>query len=254
MNETVLMWIGLIGGGAGVASIIVALINKSKTPVDVATAKAAIAKTQEETKRVKTEMEGFVVDTLETALNQMRLERDNDFKKLEAAEKRIEANGKRIDELVDAVDECEFEHGLTRVQLERALKELHLTDWKKANVYVLDDSETVVRVFSKYFQRMPVFDLKGFTIPTEFLFAVNKHRPEILIIDMLLGEITAEDILEEVREIAGYTPAVLIMSATQEYEARFKDTEVLFFFKDRHFIRKISKAILDHLRLKNMNN
>lgn len=234
METPVLTYIFSTLSAVGIAAFGAYKVRK-KTKSEVALNLATVEKTKAETEK-------FVIDTMRGALEELRMERADDRQK-------IDRNESTIKLLEAANDECEFEHGLTRLQLEKALHKLELLHWQKASVFVLDDSEVVVNVFTKWFERMPVVYFKAYSIPELFVEDVNREDPEILIIDMMLGGITALDIIKQLKR----SPLILIMSATKEYEERFKDTEYLFFYKDRYYIRNISRAILMHLRNKNLN-
>lgn len=207
-------------------------------------------KTKSEVQKNLAESENIVAQSLKTALTELRQERDDDRLQIQQNKEQIKELKAENKELAAAHEECEFEHGITRMQLKKALHKLELFSWKKATVFVLDDQDIVIKVFAKWWERLPVIDFKAFTDPQQFLKEAQRERPEILILDYVLGESqTAEDIIKQL----GYEPRIFIMSATKEYEVKFKGTEVLFFYKDRFYIRNISKSILEYLEEKNRN-
>lgn len=207
--------------------------------------KSEVDKNVAETVRVKVETERFVVETLETALVQMRIERADDRALIEQNHKVINELKKENEQLHLANEECEFEHDITRIQLEKVLGKLQMFNWQKATVFVLDDDPQTVMIFRKRFERVPVVNFKDFVSPNLFLETVQKERPEIVIMDMVLDDVlTADQLISKF----GYTPAIFIMSASKEYEVRFRGSDIYFFYKDRFFARHITKAILEHLK------
>jgi hypothetical protein len=245
--------IGGCGFVTGAASVVVALINKRKAPVDVQAMEAAIQKTQNEASKVKVEMESFVVETLTAALNELRKDRESDRRDLQLSKQEIEENRKTIREAMQANDDCEFEHGITRLQLNKVLRKIDMDRWIKSSVYVLDDNKLVTDVFVHRFRTIPVVNFKAFTKWREFLADVQRERPEIVVMD---DGVTTEEDTEEVTApmvIAqfGYMPEILVMSGTKENELKYKGTDVKFFYKDNWYIRNITKTILEHLIHKN---
>ena len=191
--------------------------------------------------RVKAETENFVVTTMRTAMEEMRLEREDD-------RMQIKLNQELIKTLTQDHDDCEFEHSITRLQLNKALKRLDMLHWVRSTVYVLDDNELVKRVFIHRFRTIPVVNFKAFTDMEECLEMAKEERPEIMVIDYMLSEgHTAEEIIAKL----GYTPEIFIMSGTKDYEQKFKDTDIKFFYKDTYYVRNITKAILEHLISRN---
>jgi hypothetical protein len=106
----------------------------------------------------------------------------------------------------------------------------------------------VTDTFNHRFKTIPVVYFKSFTNPWECLREAQQEKPEILVLDYILGDNkTAEDIIKDL----GYEPEIFIMSGTKSNEARFKGTDVRFFYKDRFYVKNITKAILEYLIHKN---
>lgn len=190
----------------------------------------------------KAETENLVVNMLTTALNEVRREREEDRKE-------IAENKKKIKEQEIENQTCEFEHEITRLQLNKVLKILDVQKWVKSTVYVLDDNDTVIKIFSQRFRTIQVVYFKAFTNADECLKQAMIDQPEILVLDYVLSDDgrTAEDIIKSL----GYEPEIFIMSANKEYEEKFRGTDVKFFYKDQYYVRKITKAILEHLVYRN---
>lgn len=198
-------------------------------------------KTISETEKNKAETLKIIEDTYGGLVETLNADRAH-------LQRQIEENKKKLREHEIANEDCEFEHSITRMQLTKALKRLDMMHWIKSTVFVCDDSEIVTKVFTQRFKTVPVVYFKAFTDADECLKQARIERPEILVLDYILsGGKTAEDIIKEI----GYEPEIFIMSATKEYEVKFKDTDIRFFYKDQHYIRNITKAILEHLIYKN---
>lgn len=199
-------------------------------------------------KKHKAETEGIVVDQFNKLAAAQDKRIDDLDSQVEHGRVEREELKRKVKEAEQANEDCEFEHGITRLQLNKALRKLSMTDWIKATVFVLDDQKVVTDVFAHRFKTIPVVYFKAFTDPLLCLKEAQKERPEILVLDYILGDNrTAEDIIKAL----GYEPEIFIMSGSKENEARFKGTDIKFFYKDRFFIKNITRAILEYLIHKN---
>lgn len=219
---------------AVIVSGIGAFLIRRKTASEVSLNLANVEKTKAETEK-------FVVDTMRDTLNELRQER-------EADRKEIEENRKTIRAAIQANDDCEFEHGITRLQLNKVLRKIDMEHWIKSTVFVLDDNKMVTDVFLHRFRTIPVVNFKAYTNSDAFLQDAQRERPEIVVIDHELGEKrTARNIIE----LFGYTPEIIVMSGTRENQIFYEGTDVKFFYKDSFYIRNITRTILEHLISKN---
>jgi len=194
------------------------------------------------------ETESIAFRTVAEALEQIRKERADDREQIEA--NRAEALRAKAEAKLAQIqnEDCEFEHGITRLQLEKVLNRLNMNDWRKSTVFVLDDNELVTKVFTHRFKTIPVVNFKAFTDADICLMMAKNEKPEILILDYHLSETkTADDIIREL----GYEPEIFIMSGSRDFEVLYKDTDIRFFYKDQFYIKNITKAILEHLNHKN---
>ena len=196
----------------------------------------------------KQETTSLAVQDLRILIDEMRLEREDDRKQIEANRQAAVTAKAEAKLAQEQNDDCEFEHSITRLQLNKVLKKLDMMNWIKSTVFVLDDNEAVIRVFEHRFKTVPVVYFKAFVDADMCLKAAQIEKPEILVLDHMLSDNrTAPDIIRQL----GYEPEIFIMSGTKDFEVIYKDTDVRFFYKDRYYIRNITKAIMEHLIIKN---
>lgn len=192
-------------------------------------------------KKAKAETESLVFKMQNEFLEEARKELKHD-------REQIEENKQTIKKLQQVNEDCEFEHLLTKLQLKKLMKRINMENWHRAMVYVLDDNPMTTMLFEQKFKSVVVVYFKSFTDPKLFLDSARKEKPEILVLDYYLSDkLTACDIISELQ----YEPEIFIMSQEKEVELKFKGGGVRFFYKDKNFVRDITKAILEFLVARN---
>lgn len=199
--------------GSIVGAVVVALLNRKKTKADT-----------------QKTMQSMYVEMIE----EFREER--------------EEHRKIIKELKLSNEECEYKHDVAELEMQQLKKQINFQNWSKEKVFILDDNKNVITSFRKKFANISSIDYQAFINNDEFLEATTEHRPEILILDYFLGDLTADDIIERI----GYEPEVFIMSGDSSIRIKYKDTPMKFFDKDGQllYISKIAKAVLQHIKEK----
>lgn len=212
-----------------------------------------LQKRKEETKSLVVEQMEKVSEVALKQIDSLRKEREYDQQQIERNRQAAELAQERAQQAESKNDDCEFEHGITRLQLNKVMKKLEMNNWIKSTVFVLDDNKMVTDIFSHRFRTIPVVNFKSYTKWRIFLADVQRERPEIVVVDHAVSsaeddaEITALDLISQF----GYQPDILVMSGTKENAAFYKDTDITFFYKDQWYIRNITKTILEHLIKKN---
>lgn len=153
-------------------------------------------------------------------------------------EKRIKANEK-------AINECEYDRKVLRLQIGMILKEVKLSNIPKSTIFILDDNEIVVAAFRFAFKEIPVLDTRCFTHHKSFLEAAREEQPPMMILDYLLDEeTTAEDVIKEL----GYMPKIFIMSSNKKIQLKMGEQGFWFFYKSDNYISDIANAVIDYLQ------
>lgn len=163
---------------------------------------------------------------------------------IERLNTKVQQNEIKIAEAEQRSEDCEYKHEVTELQLKHLLKQIDLNNLPKATVFILDDSKMVIIEFKKIFSDIVAIDSRFFASVSDFLLAAKIEKPPIVVLDYRLGpEMTAEDVMMDM----GYLPEVFIMSQDKSIQLRIREKGMQFFYKDDHYVRKIAKAIVQHL-------
>ncbi len=169
------------------------------------------------------------------------LENNEEIKNLKASGKNRD---KEIADLKRRNDECDYLHEVAELEMKQLKASNIFKEFKKAKVMTLDDDADDLEEFDNRFSKLSVLNHEGFSDKYKFLDAVERERPEAIIIDYRLdGVTTAENILQEI----SYEPEVIIISGVMRSELKFKGKDVKFFMKQDNYILKIVKQIIQYL-------
>lgn len=185
-------------------------------------------------------------------IHNMYLEIIDEFRKERVAHKsEVDEFKLLVKELKQDNEECEYKHDVRELEVHLLKKQIDIQNWIKEKVFILDDHDLVVKAFRKKFSSISSVEFKAFNDNNEFLKEVEAHKPQILILDYYLGEMTADDIIKTI----GYEPEIFIMSGDSSIRMKFKDTSMQFFSKDAQleYVFKIAKAVLQHLKEKHQD-
>lgn len=171
--------------------------------------------------------------------------RQNDI--IAEQDKKIDANKRTIEEQAKANEDCEYRHEVAELNQDLLLSQIDLNNVPKSTVFVLDDNKMVIMEFRNRFRKVNAIDCKFFVSPTEFARFAQAERPEVVILDYMLGEtLTADDVIKDL----GYEPEIFIMSQDKSIQLRIKEQGHQFFYKDDQYVLKIAKAVIKHLKAK----
>lgn len=210
-QEVFIALMGIVG--AIIGAIVVALLNRKKTRAD--------------TLKVVHDMQAQMID-------EFREERDE--------------HRRMIKELKSENRQCEFDREVAEWERQQIKKQINFQMWIKEKVFVLDDNELVAKTFKKMFAKIEGIECKVFTNNEVFIKQAHEEKPEAMILDYFLGDITAEHIIE----LLGYEPEVFIMSGDSSVRVKVKGTGLQFFDKDNEllYVETITRAVLKHIKEK----
>jgi hypothetical protein len=213
------------------------------TPIVISAAAAWLIrnKTKSEVSKNKAETEILFDKRYQDLIETMDKERAHD-------RQLIEDNRQLIKQQAHENAECEYKHEVTELELATVKKKIDFHNWQRETVFILDDNPLVVNEFKYRFGKISVLDTRVFSNSEKFLTDARNEKPEILIIDWMLGEDeTAQDVIEQLE----YEPEIFIMSADKSVALKIREQGMQFFYKDDHYVFKIAKAVIQHLRDKN---
>jgi hypothetical protein len=213
------------------------------TPIVISAAAAWLIrnKTKSEVSKNKAETEILFDKRYQDLIKAMDKERAHD-------RQLIEDNRQLIKQQAHENAECEYKHEVTELELSTVKKKIDFHNWQRESVFILDDNLMVINEFKFRFSKISVLDYRVFTQTEVFLREAQKEQPEILIIDwMLEDDKTAQDVIDQL----GYEPEIFIMSADKSVHMKIREQGMQFFYKDEHYVFKIAKAVIQHLRDKN---
>lgn len=180
--------------------------------------------------KVKAETEGLIATTYKDLLKEVR-------------EERLEYQ-KQIKELKTENQECEYNSEVILLELDELKQIVIYKGWNDVQaVYILDDNKLVTTEFKLRFDKISLLEAHVYNDAELFLKDVQKNRPPMLILDYMLGDIVADDVIEHL----GYKPEIIIMSADKSVQRKYNDIGVRFFHKDEHYVIRIAKAVVEHL-------
>jgi putative two-component system response regulator len=93
---------------------------------------------------------------------------------------------------------------------------------KSASILIVDDEEANVELLKRILEPAGYADLRSTTKPEEVLSLCEDHRPDLLLLDLLMPGKDGFEVLDEVRDLLGeeeYLP-VLILTSDQSPEAK----------------------------------
>lgn len=207
----------------------------------------------------KREIEGIVADTNEKYIRLMKSQNEDLIKQVENNTSIIamlkEKEGKNshkydaaIAKIERETEECRYQHTIHELEMAQLKKHNKFAVWHRDMVFVMDDDQDVLDDFRKKFEKSSVLDYKGFIDVDEFIDALHKERPPIVVLDYNVGKgKTAEELIEQFE----YEPEIFIMSGLAQYEKKFVGKRIKFFHKDNHlYVYQIAEEIIRHLTKK----
>ncbi len=92
---------------------------------------------------------------------------------------------------------------------------------KKAKIMIVDDEPTNIRVVRKYLELAGYRNLVATSRATEALDLIQQERPDVVLLDIMMPQVSGFEILEELRasESGGLIP-VLVLTAATDRETR----------------------------------
>jgi hemerythrin-like metal-binding protein len=98
-------------------------------------------------------------------------------------------------------------------------------DWGTVRALVVDDNPNLSRVMITILQSINVEDVRTCENETEAFEAIESYSPNIILSDILMGEMDGIEFVSKLRREGNWTPVVLISGfASDEYEDRAKAT------------------------------
>jgi DNA-binding response OmpR family regulator len=91
-----------------------------------------------------------------------------------------------------------------------------------ARIVMVDDDESIVRLLSIVLGMAGATDLHGFTDAAAAVASCTEQRPDLLLLDLHIGQIDGYEVLDALRVAAGQVPPVIVLSgeATKQAKAR----------------------------------
>lgn len=117
---------------------------------------------------------------------------------------------------------------------------------KKANVYIVDDDPTFAQILKHNFESQKVKKVKIFDSGEECLEQVGIDKPNLVMLDFMLGGLNGIDVLERIKTESPKTKVVII-TALKDGRVRNKCLNrgaIDYILKDEEGLQKIRDEII----------
>ena len=84
-------------------------------------------------------------------------------------------------------------------------------------IYILEDDASILKLV-EYTLSSNGYEVKGFSRPSEFFNALGETKPELLLLDIMLPEMSGLDVLKKIRSRKDYDDILIIMLTAKSSE------------------------------------
>lgn len=233
---------------AGFTALILWFLDKPKRKVEIQKSEVDIEKSKADIQKIISdqllEVNEFLNEEKERIIKKFREEKNELLNKIDSLLKVTKQLKKDYEGL-------KYSNAATELEIKHFKKHIDFSLLKKEKVYLLDDDPFISEEFQKRFDKLSIIDFKSFIDNDKYTDTVRLDKPGTLIIDYKLeGGKTAEDIIREIRNIIKeirYEPKKFIISGSDFYKERFKNTNIQFYVKDDYYVDDIAIEVLQHL-------
>lgn len=113
----------------------------------------------------------------------------------------------------------------------------------KKTVYVIEDNRTEGMLLKLSLSSLEDLNILTFTNAKELLEAINNQRPDLVLVDMILPDMTGYDVIRNIKELDA-TIEIIVVSAQRDIDLIAKVQELNIF----NYLVK-SEACIQYLKL-----